>query len=65
MSTVKLKSNMIVNGKLLKFGSVVDLEEIPPKFRKRQWILKEGEIDSNPRAVDEEGPERMSQSFED
>jgi len=56
---------MIVNGKLLKFGSVVDLEEIPPKFRKRQWILKEGEIDSNPRAVDEEGPERMSQSFED
>lgn len=49
MANVKLRCNMILidtDGKVfLKEGSIVDLARVPSRFRKRKYLLKEGEVD--------------------
>jgi hypothetical protein len=45
MAEVKLKTNMIIEGTFLKFGSTIDESKVPLRFRKRKYILRPGEID--------------------
>ena len=45
MANVKLKANIIVGGTFLKFGTIIDESKVPPRLRKRKYILREGEID--------------------
>src|ERR1700757_5015496 len=45
MASVKLKTNMIIEGQFFRFGTVIDESKVPPRYRKKQYILREGEID--------------------
>lgn len=60
MANVKLRCNMIlidVDGKVfMKEGSIVDLQRVPNRFRKRKYILREGEVD----AIEEERRAQMA-----
>jgi hypothetical protein len=45
MASVKLRTNMIIAGAFYKFGTIIDEQKVPPQYRKRKYILREGEID--------------------
>jgi hypothetical protein len=45
MPSVKLKTNMIIEGHFFKFGTMIDENKVPPRYRTRKFILREGEID--------------------
>jgi hypothetical protein len=45
MESVKLRANMILKGVFYQYGSVVDLDQVPVRLRKRQYIIREGEPD--------------------
>jgi hypothetical protein len=45
MENVRLRANIIIGGAFLKYGSIVDLERIPARLRKRKYILREGGVD--------------------
>ena len=45
MANVKLRVNMILEGNLIPFNSFVDLDKIPPRLRKKRYILRPGEHD--------------------
>jgi hypothetical protein len=49
MPSVRLRTNMIIEGKPFPFGTVMDEEKIPRHLRKRAYILRPGERD-----IDEE-----------
>lgn len=60
MANVRLRCNMILidtNGKVfMKEGSIVDLQRIPARFRKRKYIIREGEVDQ----IEEERKAQMA-----
>jgi hypothetical protein len=43
MAQVKLLANIIAGGRVIKAGTMMDLNEVPPRLRKRRWIVREGE----------------------
>jgi hypothetical protein len=45
MATVKIRTNMIIDGKFHRFGSLLGESAIPPKYKKRKYIVHPGEID--------------------
>jgi hypothetical protein len=45
MGNVKLKVNLIIEGVLIKFGTIVDEDRIPLRLRKKKYIIREGEKD--------------------
>ena len=45
MATAKVRVNMIIDGHFHKFGSQMDENSILPKYRKRKFIVRAGEID--------------------
>lgn len=45
MANVKLKTNMIIEGAFYKFGTLIDEQKVPTRYRKKKFILREGEVD--------------------
>jgi hypothetical protein len=43
MAQVKLLANIIVAGRFIKAGTMMELSEVPIRLRKRKWIEREGE----------------------
>lgn len=45
MPNVKLRTNLILEGDFLKEGTIIDLQKVPLRFRKKRYIIREGERD--------------------
>lgn len=45
MANVKLRTNLILEGDFLKEGTIIDLQKVPLRFRKKRYIIREGERD--------------------
>lgn len=45
MPNIKLRTNLIVEGNFLKEGTILDLQKVPLRFRKKRYIIREGERD--------------------